>query len=530
MKQLILILLTLGSAGASLAQPSTTAKIDTLLSAYAKINKFNGAALVAQKGKVLLQKGYGTSSAGIFQIYSITKTFTSTLVLKLAELQKLSITDKLSKYYPNFPKGDSITIEQLLSHTSGIYDYTHGNDMPDMQEQTFISFLSKKELDFPPGTNWSYSNSGYYLLGFIIQKVTGMPYEQAIHKYILDPLQMTQSGFDFKGLDSPYKTIGYATFTSKEKKPAVIYAAPGPFAAGAIYATVGDLYKYHQALQNFTIISQASMAKAYTPVKNNYGLGWIASSFENKQVVGHSGGAAGFRSNFVRIPELDICIILLSNNEIADLERITRKIMAILFNTTYKIPVERTLLHKEQLSALSGTYANSNLTVYIYSEDGRLVALPARQPKSTLLAQGDYLFDVDDIDISLEFVKDSTDMVNEMIIHQDGKNVSIKRIHPNWGLLGNATTVGWTGDQPDLALTEDPNHKGIWKLMNVELTKGNIKFRFNNDWTLNYGDNAADGVLDPDGEDIKVTSGRYDIQLDFTDELLPTYKLSIHRP
>jgi CubicO group peptidase (beta-lactamase class C family) len=530
MKQLILILLTLGLTRASFAQPSTTAKIDALLSAYAKVNLFNGSVLVAQKGKILLQNGYGTKANGIFQIYSITKTFTSTLVLKLVELQKLSITDKLSKYYPDFPKGDSITIEQLLSHTSGIYDYTHGNDMPDMQEKTLINFLSKKNLDFPPGTGWSYSNSGYYLLGFIIQRVTGMPYEQAIRKYIFEPLHMTKSGFDFKRLESPDKTIGYATFTSKEKKPAIIYEAPGPFAAGAIYSTVADLFKYHKALQNFSIISKVSLDKAYTPVRNNYGLGWITSSFEGQQVVGHSGGAAGFRSNFARIPELDICIILLSNNEISNLDLITNKIMAILFNRPYQLPVEIIQLNMETLHATTGTYSNNKINVYISVEDGRLVAHPSGQPKSTLLAQSESDFYVDEIDGLLSFKTDRGNNVIEMIIHKKVTDSSFKRIYPTWGLIGNATSIGWDGSQPDLSFTEDPKHKGIWTLTNIQLTAGNIKFRFNNDWTINYGDNDADGKLDADGSDIKVTAGRYDILLNLTDEEKPSYRLTMRQP
>src|SRR3990170_8829274 len=119
----------------------------------------------------------------IFQTYSITKTFTSTLILKLVELNRLALSDKLSKYYPEFPKGDSITIEHLLTHTSGVYDYTRGNDMPDKTEKSFIRFIETKPFDFSPGTGWNYSNSGYWLLGFIIKKVTGVTYEEAVDKY-----------------------------------------------------------------------------------------------------------------------------------------------------------------------------------------------------------------------------------------------------------------------------------------------------------------------------------------------------------
>ena len=175
MKKALMILLTFGLTQALFCQKTIPEKLDELIDAYCKVNKFNSSVLVSQKGKILLAKGYGIKNAqsqtmndanSIFQIYSITKTFTSTVILELVELKKLSLTDKLSKFYPEFPKGDSITIENLLTHTSGIYDYTHGNNMPDQTEKSFITFIETKLLDFSPGTNWSYSNSAYWLLGF----------------------------------------------------------------------------------------------------------------------------------------------------------------------------------------------------------------------------------------------------------------------------------------------------------------------------------------------------------------------------
>src|SRR5262245_55108644 len=138
MKKIALVLLTFGLTQAAFCQQTTTEKLDKLMTAYCSINKFNGSVLVAQKSKILLEKGYGIKNAkdnsfndanSIFRIYSITKTFTSTVILKLVEEGKLSLSDKLSRFYPQFPKGDSITIEHLLTHTSGLYDYTRGNDM-----------------------------------------------------------------------------------------------------------------------------------------------------------------------------------------------------------------------------------------------------------------------------------------------------------------------------------------------------------------------------------------------------------------
>lgn len=525
MRSITVILLTLGLARASYAQTETSKKLDDLLSAYANTNQFHGSVLVAKQGQVILQKGYGTKTNGQFQIYSITKTFTATLVLQLAEEKKLSIDDKLSRYYPGFPEGDSITIRHLLSHTSGLYDYTHGNDMPDMREQTLVGFLARKPLDFAPGTNWSYSNSGYYLLGYIIQRVTNMRYEDAIQQYIFDRVKMDKSGFDFKSLVSADKIIGYAKFNSREKKPAIMYEAPGPFAAGAIYSTVGDLYKYHKALQKGTILSTASMQIAHKPVRNNYGLGWITSEFDGHKVVGHSGGAAGFRSNFIRIPAMDICIILLSNTESANLDQISRKILTILFHKPYQLPVERYPLSETALHDFTGTYSNDTFHLYIRKVDGRLVAQPAGQQPSVLLAQNKTSFYVDDIDGNLVFKNDSSNCFTAIVLQRNGLEKKFKRIFPGWGLVGNASPVGWEGKLPDLPLTEDPNHKGRWIINNIVLQSGHIKFRFDNDWTINYGDDDADGKPDADGADINVLAGRYNILLDLSDEENPRYVL-----
>jgi len=535
MKKTVLLLLTFGLTQALFCQKTMQQKLDELMSAYYKVNKFNGSVLVSQKSKIFLEKGYGIKNAlaktmndanSIFQIYSITKTFTSTVILKLVELKKLSLSDKLSKFYPEFPKGDSITIENLLTHTSGVYDYTQGNNMPDQTEKSFITFIETKPLDFSPGTNWSYSNSGYWLLGFIIKKVAGMPYEEAVKKFIFSPLQMVHSGFDFKDLTSKDKTTGYEIFSDETKKEAVIYDPPGPFAAGAIYSTVGDLYKYHKGLQTFKIINKETLNKAYTPLKNNYGYGWMINSYEEKRIISHSGGAAGYRSNFARITKEDICIALLTNTENADLEMLTRKLLDVIFNKLYKIPTEINV-NKNLLEKYAGYYfVDLPLTLHVFIEDRRLSVEPTGQPKTTLLAQKTNYFYSIEADVYIEFKKNDKGTYNELIIHQGGKNVSAKRFQPSWGLIGNATSKGWEEKIPDIKFTEDTLKKGLWVLNDIKLNTGVLKFRFNNDWNINYGDNGNDKMLDLHGENIKIEEGTYDIILDMTNKTKPKYIIS----
>lgn len=540
MNKIIFNLLCCGLAYCAHAQttPSKTAQMDALLTAYTSLRQFNGSVLVAQKGKILLQKGYGLKNAetnrpndanSIFLIYSVTKTFTSTLVFKLVEEGKLSLSDRLGKFYPSFPKGDSITLEHLLTHTSGLYDFTRGNNMTDHSEASFLAFLETQPLDFSPGTSWRYSNSGYFLLGFVIAKVTGMPYEKAVKQYIFDPLGMTHSGFNFKHLASRDKTTGYAVF-STDKRPAAVWSdSMGPFAAGAIYSTVGDLYQYHRGLQRGKIIRPETLKKATTPSPQNegYGYGWQLGRTNDKTIASHSGGGDGYRSNFARIPEDDVCVVLLTNTENANTDLLTNALLDILYDKPYKVPFE-VPVDRAVLERYTGTYqvVVPPLVFYVNLAQGRLTATVSGQPQTVLLAEREDYFFAPDANAYLEFPKDALGFFNEISIQQGGRSFSGKRIYPTWGLLGIATPKGWGDASPDLPFAELPDQKGVWVLNGVALSTGEIKFRFNNDWNVNYGDQDGDQILDWYGGNIKVEAGVYDVLLDFRVEGRAVYSIS----
>jgi CubicO group peptidase (beta-lactamase class C family) len=505
-------------------------KLSALFDFYEKEGLFNGSVLIAHKGQILLSKGYGFQNAkekilnnpkGVFQIYSITKTFTSTVILKLIEVNRLSLTDKLSKFYPDYPNGDRITIEHLLTHTSGIYDYTRGNDLQDQSENSFVEFERTKPLDFPAGTDWSYSNSGYYFLGYIIEKITGVGFEQAVANYIFNPLKMENSGFAFKYFKSDNKAIGYEKLTSRIQKESIVYEPPGPFAAGGIYSTVEDLYKYYQGLKEFKILKNESIEKAYSSYKNDYGYGWITLSMFDKKTVGHSGAGAGFRSNFVQIPEEDICIILLSNCE-KDLNNITSGVLKVLLDKPYKIPTNFSV-ERETLEKYKGTYqVNENFIIYISIENDKLIAQPKGQPRSIMFAEENNLFYIEDLNGYIHFKKNKLGLFDTLIFKKDGKGIKGKRINPSWGIIGSSTSNGWDG--LDIELTET-NIKGIWKIDNIHLKDGEIKFRFNNDWTINLGKNN-NGNLEFHGENIKIENGNYEVILNLIDEENPKHNIT----
>jgi CubicO group peptidase (beta-lactamase class C family) len=421
-------------------------KLDALIDAYAKLYKFNGSALVAKNGVILLNKGYGYRNATdkvanneqtIFQLGSVTKQFTSAVILKLQEEKKLSVSDKLSKYFPGYPKGDSITIEQLLTHTSGIYNYTNdqkfmANEVTKSANREMMMALFKdKPLDFSPGSSWSYSNSGYSLLGYIIEAVTKKPYEQAVRKYIFTPLKMTHSGFDFTHLKSNEKAIGYFKLNDKEKVEAPIVDSSVSFSAGAIYSTIGDLYLWHKALQKNSILSREQQEKAYTPVKNRYGYGWSIDSIEGKRRVSHGGGIHGFITTIARVPEDDICIVLLSNASNTTVGEISKSIFAILYGKEYELPKERTeiKLPEEKLKEYVGEYElNKDLHVVISLKEGALVAIPTGQKTEILYAEKEDLLFVKSQDIQLEFTRNEKKEIDGFILHQGGAKIPCKKI------------------------------------------------------------------------------------------------------
>ena len=424
------------------AQDSMVNKIDALITAYTSIGRFNGAALVSQHGNILLQKGYGLKNAydnsindanTKFQIASVTKTFTSTVVLKLVELNKMSLTDRLGKYYKGFPFGDSLTIENLLTHTSGLRNFTEEDSaITETDEQRMVPYLKTLKPDFAPGTNWHYSNSGYVMLAYIIQKVSGMSYWQAVHKYIFDPLQMQGSGFDFTHLASKEKAVGYDVLNDSVKQPSSVTDSTVPFGAGAIYSTVIDMYTWHQGLQSYKILKKDLMEKAYRPFAlHNYGYGWQIDSVYGRKMVSHSGSISGFGSNFARIPQDDICIVLLSNKSGStfDLMHITDKLLAALYHQPYSIPVKRTpvAIGRDVLKKYVGTYKidEMNLTIDITAGDNILIAQPVRDghpgPASVIHPLSDtHFYDEHDEEVEVTFDVDETGKVNGVKILQMG--------------------------------------------------------------------------------------------------------------
>ncbi|KFF20965.1 hypothetical protein IW22_11700 [Chryseobacterium sp. JM1] len=407
-------------------------EIDSIIKAYAAINKFNGTALVHYQNKTIFERSYGWQNAekkipnqdkSIYQIASLTKSFTALTIVKLGEEGKLSFKDPISKFIPDYPRGKEITIEHLLTHSSGIYEALRNKEYfrllhtgETITKSKELSFFKDEPLDFEPGTQFSYTNSGYILLGVIIEKVTGLYYEDAVRKIILNPLKMTHTGFDYLALKSPYKTVPYSYISKTKQDKTEIWNPTLTGPAGQIYSTAEDLYKYYKGLRDYTIVSKESFKKATTPYLSGYAYGWFVDDLYGKKLINHGGNIEGSTSYFAMLPDEDLCIILLNNITSKKLEKAGNTILASILRQPYTLPQPKKeiTLSADLLKKYVGNYALSDdHVIHILNENGQLFIQNDNDPKVRMLAEKEDVFFLqdDDTEISFTFKKGEKDVV-----------------------------------------------------------------------------------------------------------------------
>src|SRR6185295_2273027 len=356
---LLIAILLVAFQQVALAQDHA-AKIQEVLALAHKYRQFNGSALVAENGKVIYKGGFGLANMEWnipntpdtkFRLGSITKQFTSTLTMQLVEQGKIKLDAKISDYLPDYRKdtGEKVTIHHLLTHTSGIPSYTgqpgffQNVSRNPYKVDEFVKKYASGDLEFEPGSKYRYNNSGYFLLGAIIERVTGKPYEQVLQQNIFDPLGMKNTGYDHHNTIISKRASGYG------KTPDGYANAPYldmsiPYAAGSLYSTVEDLYLWDQALYTDKVLSAQSKALMYKPFLENYAYGWAVTNASFKQhdqpvqVISHDGGINGFTTTIVRFPKEKNLIVMLDNTGTEYLDRLSDSIAKILYNQPYEQP------------------------------------------------------------------------------------------------------------------------------------------------------------------------------------------------
>lgn len=360
----LVLIVTLTFSGAFAAQqiapPDATTlakKVDEYITAHVKVNDFSGTVLLAKDGKPLFVKGYGYANREWqipngpdtkFRIGSITKQFTSMLIMQLREQGKVKLEDSVCAYVARCPDTwKPVTIHHLLTHTSGIPSYTGVAALsakimvPHTTEQV-MDYVRDLPLEWTPGEHFAYNNSGYYLLGMVIEKITGKKYDAALQDMIFSPLDLSDTGYDWPGTIIPRRASGYqGRGAAVRNSPAIDMQQP--YAAGAMYSTVLDLLRWEQMLYTEKLIPEASKKIMWTPVLSNYAYGWIMypasrATFGHARMQ-HGGVIHGFSTVLIRVPEVKLTAIVFSNNPAAGpAAPIGWDMLAIYYGGAYKIP------------------------------------------------------------------------------------------------------------------------------------------------------------------------------------------------
>jgi CubicO group peptidase (beta-lactamase class C family) len=309
-------------------------ELDTIMQKVTKAGVFSGSVLAARDGKIILSQGYGladrdkkipNTAQTRYRIYSITKQFTAMAILMLQEQGKLNVQDPICQFISNCPAAwKEITLHHLLTHTSGIPDFIGSADYaeikatPSPPDQTILRFKDKP-LDFKPGEKWSYSNSNYILLGTIIERVSGQTYEDFLQKNIFEPLKMVNTGYDHNRMDL---AAGYANQTIIKADDVDMSI---PYAAGGLYSTVEDLYRWDQALSTEQLVPQKALDTMFTAHASvpdsgglGYGYGWFIGQWLNRRNIFHGGSLVGYTSLIDRYPDDKVTVIVLTNQENLD--------------------------------------------------------------------------------------------------------------------------------------------------------------------------------------------------------------------
>ncbi len=348
-----------------------TNKVEQYVRPYVETNNFSGTILISRKGEILFHKAYGFASLEfkvpndlntIFHIASISKTLTAAAILLLEQRGLLATEDALSKYIPDYPSGDKITIHHLLSHTSGITDV---NDLPEydiasLQPQTpetLVALFRNKPLEFQPGEKYAYTSSNYNVLAFIIEQVSKKKYGDFLKENLFTPL----------GMDH---TFHHGNMTQLVNKMAEGYDIDGNFGlqkspyldwssktgGGSVASTADDLEKWNMALFGTAILSDKSKAKMLTEYVDA-GYGWYLGKQFEKNYIFMNGRSPGFCTHIGRYPEEEICIIVLSNINVFIPKKIAIDLAGILFNKLVEAPsINSSKINGEELRQLVGKY------------------------------------------------------------------------------------------------------------------------------------------------------------------------------
>jgi CubicO group peptidase (beta-lactamase class C family) len=432
------------------AQPPTK-EADALFTSLVKPADAGIVVLVSQNGKVLFEKAYGmmdrehsvaADTKTRFRIGSITKQFTAAAILKLQEEGKLNVNDKLSKYFPDFPRGPGVTLQHLLTHTSGIRSYTDRTNFTldatnVISPAELINSFKHEPYDFDPGEKWRYDNSGYVLLDCIIEKVSETSYATFLRRNFFQPLGMSDTGVDDSPRPRRHEALGYS-YSNEQFNRAVSLDPSWTIGTGNLYSTVEDLNKWNEAIFNGRVLKPASLKSAFTPAKTSenedddsgdgYGYGWFVSKWRGLLEISHGGYLPGFNSVLLRIPNEKFTVIILANSgpgaHHVVPDTLAQDLVEIYLRAKLApLPLPNNTVSPKAFEALVGRYEFRGQIISVTTDGAHLFGQFDGEPKLEIFPISETEFFWKAVYARIKFVKDVNGRVIKAIFRKNGETL-----------------------------------------------------------------------------------------------------------
>lgn len=431
-----ILVLTLSLIGFAQSNFDKT-KLDNYFNALEQNNKFMGSVAVSKNGEIIYTKSIGfadiennlkATENSKYRIGSITKSFTTVLVLKAIEQKKLDLNQSIDKWFPTIKNAKQITVKHLLSHRSGIHNFTNDKDYltyntQPKTEKEMVEIIAKGGSDFQPDSKAEYSNSNFVLLTYILEKTFNKSYSELLQEYIIKPIDLTSTYVFEKINTSNNECKSYKFVSSWKEEIETNYTIP--LGAGAITSTPSDLTKFADALFDGKLLKSESLEIMKT-VKDGYGIGLFQIPFYNSIGYGHTGGIDGFSSVYSHFPDDKISYALISNGANMNNNDISIAVLSAVYDKPYEIPAFTTFnVTSEELDKYLGVYSSKQIALKItITKDGNtLIAQGTGQPALPLEATDKDKFKFDQAGAKFEF--NPTD--NKMILFQGGGQIEFTK-------------------------------------------------------------------------------------------------------
>lgn len=437
----------LGALTVGQAQTATQAALERYVNDLDKYDvMMNGQIAVYQNGQTLINKGFGYANPSYqiesdgntrYLLASVTKQFTAAAIMILVQDGKVRLDQSVADFLPDYEKAKFLTIEMLLSHTGGVPNYTDQQVFADsmhiqIDDQGIIDLIKDQPLDFAAGSEFKYSNSGYILLSIIIEKASGMSYEEFVEKRIFEPAGMTKSGLATSDRITP-RMASRLTYTDDGFVPARYFDESWGAAAGSLYSTSTDMIKWHQAMMTENILSKESKAAFFKPVKENYSYGWFVATIDSVETLQHSGGIFGSATYFIHSPSEDVSVVVLANVSGPRVNEYANDLLKIVHGRDIQVEKPKATIEVEEsfLKRLVGTYElMPGFELDVTTENGKLYAQATGQQRFRLFAESKTKYFLKVVKAQVEFDIDlnGDQSATQATLLQNGMTLPGKRV------------------------------------------------------------------------------------------------------